>query len=95
MYSPSSFRISSSGSPARRSSTARVITSAIRTSALSRATSNGSARVGSIPSTSSATANWATLSSPSAGRTCETYSMKVRFGPTTSTRLRALRSRSV
>ena len=36
-----------------------------------------------------------TLPSPRAGRTCETYSMKVRFGPTTSTRLRAFRSRSV
>ena len=33
--------------------------------------------------------------SPSAGKTCETYSMNVRFGPTTSTRLRAFFSRSV
>ena len=42
MYSPSSFRISSSGSEARRSSAARPITSAIRVSAFSRATSDES-----------------------------------------------------
>ena len=42
MYSPSSFRISSSGSPASRSSTARAITSASRVSAFSRATAGGS-----------------------------------------------------
>ena len=47
------------------------------------------------PGTRSETASCTTLSSPSAGSTCETYSMKVRFGPTTSTRLRAFFSRSV
>ena len=61
-----------------------------RGSAFSRCTSGGSARVSSTPGTSSATARWSTLSSPSVGRTCETYSMKAGFGPTTSTR----RSRS-
>ena len=57
MYSPSSFRISSSGSPDSRSSAARAITSARRVSAFSRATGGESVSVASIPSTSSATAN--------------------------------------
>ena len=95
MYSPSSFKISSSGSAVSRSAAARAITAAIRVSAFSRATAGGSRSTGSIPATSSETASCSTLPSPSAGSTCETYSMNVRFGPTTSTRLRALRSRSV
>ena len=46
MYSPSSFRISSSGSPASLSSTARRITSAMRVSAFRRATGSGSTLAG-------------------------------------------------
>ena len=95
MYSPSSLTFSSSGSAASLSSTARAITSARRESAFRRATGGASRSVAVTPGTSSETASCATLSSPSAGRTCETYSMKVRFGPTTSTRLRAFFSRSV
>ena len=48
MYSPSSFRISSSGSAASRSSTARAITSARRVSAFRRATAGGSTLTGVI-----------------------------------------------
>ena len=95
MYSPSSFRISSSGAEASRNSAARAITSASRVSAFSRATSEESFSAGSTPATSSETASCSTLPSPRAGSTCETYSMNVRFGPTTSTRLRAFFSRSV
>ena len=49
MYSPSSFRISSSGAPASRSSTARAITSAKRVSAFRRATAGGSTLIGATP----------------------------------------------
>ena len=105
---PSVPMIRSAGSPGRMRMTRktstetkkRVATSAAtlrrtyrRTSALSSATGCGSRTVASTPSTSSLIARCSTAFSPSAGSTCETYSMNVRFGPTTSTPRRAMVSR--